>query len=300
MASESVETFRGKALLHSALRRLALLIATLLLGGLLGATLVRFAPGYGLSTEQLDPRLSPESVRALREAQAGERNVLFFYGHFLAQLFKGDLGFSQTLNRPVSELLRDRAPVTVAAIGWGMVLGWLLGFSLAASAWLFRSHAYDLVATIVGGIFLCLPTAALALVFLVIGAPGRLAVALVVFPNVFRYVRNLLEKSGDQPHIITARAKGLGPTRVLFWHVLPPAAPELFALLGVSVSIALGASIPIEAIADIPGVGQLAWQAALGRDLPLLVNLTLIVTAVTLVANWMGELFAQAFRSSPA
>ena len=300
MASESVETSRRKALLHSALRRLALLIATLLLGGLLGATLVRFAPGYGLSTEQLDPRLSSESVRALRESQAGERNVLLFYGHFLARLLKGDLGFSQTLNRSVSELLRDRAPVTIAAIAWGMVLGWLLGFSLAASAWLFRSHAYDLVATVIGGVFLCLPTAALALVFLLIGAPGRLAVALVVFPNVFRYVRNLLEKSGELPHIITARAKGLGPARVLFWHVLPPAAPELFALLGVSVSIALGASIPIEAIADIPGIGQLAWQAALGRDLPLLVNLTLIVTAVTLLANWTGEIFAQAFRSNPA
>ncbi|MCI0351819.1 MAG: ABC transporter permease [Acidobacteriales bacterium] len=300
MASESVEISRGKALLHSALRRLALLIATLLLGGLLGATLVRIAPGFGLSAEQLDPRLSSESVRALREAQAGERNVLIFYTKFLVQLLKGDLGVSQTLNRPVTELLRDRVPVTVTAVGWGMGLGWLLGFSLAATAWLFRSRSYDLLATTLGGVFLCLPTAALALLFLLIGAPGRLAVALVVFPNVFRYVRNLLEKSGELPHIITARAKGLGPARVLFFHVLPPSAPELFALLGVSVSIALGASIPIEAIADLPGIGQLAWQAALGRDLPLLVNLTLIVTAVTLLANWTGEVLAQAFRSTPA
>ena len=300
MASESVEISRGKALLLSALRRLALLLATLFLGGLLGATLVRFAPGFGLSADQLDTRLSSESVRALREAQAGERNVIVFYSNFLSHLLRGDLGFSQTLNRPVTELLRDRAPVTVAAIAWGLALGWLLGFSLAATAWLFRSRSYDLLATVLGGIFLCLPTAALALVFLLIGAPGRLAVALVVFPNIFRYVRNLLEKSGDLPHIITARAKGLGPARVLFWHVLPPAAPELFTLLGVSVSIALGASIPVEAIADIPGIGQLAWQAALGRDLPLLVNLTLIVTAITLTANWIGEVLGQAFRSSPA
>ena len=150
------------------------------------------------------------------------------------------------------------------------------------------------------GIFLCLPTAALAILFLLIRAPGRLAIALVIFPNVFRYVRNLLATSGELPHIITARAKGVGPARVLLWHVLPPAAPQLFALMGVSVSIALGAAIPIEAIAGIPGVGQLAWQAALGRDLPLLVNLTLIVTAVTLLANWAGELLAQTFRSQPA
>lgn len=300
MASEFAENSRGKALFLSALRRLALLFATLLLGGLLGATLVRFAPGFGLSADQLDPRLSSQSVRALRDQHASERNVISFYTHFLARLIKGDLGFSQTLNRPVAELLRDRLPVTASAIGWGLVLGWLLGFSLAATAWLLRSAPYDLVATIVSGGFLCLPTAALALMFLLVGAPGRLAIALVVFPNVFRYVRNLLEKSGQLPHITTARAKGLGPTRVLLWHVLPPAAPELFALLGVSVSIALGAAIPIEAIVDIPGVGQLAWQAAMGRDLPLLVNLTLVVTALTLLANWTGELFAQTFRSTPA
>jgi peptide/nickel transport system permease protein len=300
MASESVEISRGKAVFVFLTRRGGLLLATLLLGGLLGATLVRFAPGFGLSVEQLDTRLSPESVQALRSAHAGERNVIAFYANFLARLATGDLGHSQTLNRPVRELLRERFPVTFSGIAWGMTLGWLYAFSLAATAWLFHRRTYDLFTTLISGVFLCLPTAALALLFLLIGAPGRLAIALVIFPNVFRYARNLLEKSAELPHIITARAKGLGPARVLLWHVLPPAAPELFALLGVTVSLALGAAIPIEAIADIPGIGQLAWQAALGRDLPLLVNLTLIVTAVTLVANWAGELLAQTFRSTPA
>ena len=263
----------------------------------MGATLVRFAPGYGLSAEQLDTRLSSESVHALRAANAGERNIFSFYVHFLGQLLSGDLGISHTLNRPVRELLRERFPVSAVGIAWGMALGWLLGFPLAATAWLLRSRSYDLLTTVLSGVFLCLPTAALALLFLLIGAPGRLAIALVVFPNVFRYARNLLAKSGELPHIITAQAKGLGTIRVLLWHVLPPAAPEFFALLGVTVSIALGAAIPIEAIADIPGIGQLAWQAALGRDLPLLVDLTLLVTAVTLLANWAGELFAENFRS---
>jgi peptide/nickel transport system permease protein len=300
MASESAEIARGKAVLLFISRRLIFLLATLLLAGLLGATLVRFAPGFGMSAEQLDARLSSESVQALRNAHAGERNIVAFYARFIGHLFTGDLGFSQTLNRPVRELLRERFPVTVAGIAWGMILGWLLGLSLAAKGWLFRSPSYDLFSTVLTGIFLCLPTAALALVFLLMRAPGRLAIALVVFPNVFRYARNLLAKTGELPHIITARAKGLGPARVLVWHVLPPAAPEMFTLLGVTVSIALGAAIPIEAIADIPGIGQLAWQAALGRDLPLLVNLTLIVTAVTLLANWAGELSGQIFRSSPA
>jgi peptide/nickel transport system permease protein len=59
----------------------------------------------------------------------------------------------------------------------------------------------------------------------------------------------------------------------------------MIALAGITVSIALGASIPVESLCGLPGVGQLAWQAALSRDLPLLVNLTVLVTLVTLLAN---------------
>ena len=49
------------------------------------------------------------------------------------------------------------------------------------------------------------------------------------------------------------------------------------------------ASIPAEALCDSPGIGQLAWTAALGRDLPLLVTLTLLVAAVTLMTNFLAE-----------
>ena len=67
--------------------------------------------------------------------------------------------------------------------------------------------------------------------------------------------------------------------------MLPLAAPSLLALAGVSISVALGAAIPVEALCGIAGVGDLAWHAALSRDLPLLVNITVVVTSVTLLAN---------------
>jgi peptide/nickel transport system permease protein len=64
----------------------------------------------------------------------------------------------------------------------------------------------------------------------------------------------------------------------------------LVALGGVSITLAFGASIPIEALADSPGLGQLAWQAALGRDLSVLVTITLLLTAITVVANVLADL----------
>jgi len=60
-------------------------------------------------------------------------------------------------------------------------------------------------------------------------------------------------------------------------------------LLGVSLSLAFGAAIPIEALCDSPGVGQLAWQAALNRDLPLMMTLTMAITMVTVAANWLSS-----------
>jgi peptide/nickel transport system permease protein len=137
---------------------------------------------------------------------------------------------------------------------------------------------------------LCIPSAVLALAFFVWRAPASGAIALVVFPRVFRYARNLLARSYESPHITTALAKGLGPGRIFFGHVLPVSAGPLLALAGVSVSMALGAAIPVEALCGIPGIGQLALQAALGRDLPLLVTLTILVTTVTLTANLAADL----------
>ena len=57
--------------------------------------------------------------------------------------------------------------------------------------------------------------------------------------------------------------------------------------------MAVGASIPIEVVCDSPGLGQLAWQAALGRDLPLLVNITLLIAVVTLFANSFSDFFSK-------
>jgi len=119
----------------------------------------------------------------------------------------------------------------------------------------------------------------------ILNAPGYLAIALIVFPKIYRYSRSLLAQSLRIAAHHRRPRRGLGEMRVLARHVLPVAGPQMIALAGVTVSIALGASIPIEALCGLPGIGQLAWQAALSRDLPLLVNLTVLVTLVTLLAN---------------
>jgi peptide/nickel transport system permease protein len=276
------------------------LLATVLLGALLSATLVRLAPGFGVDERELDPHLNAQSVQALHEARDRDRNVVQFYFSYMNRAAHGDLGTSLALGQPVRTLLRDRAPLTIRLLVVGLALAWTLTLTLALSAAWLRLSVYDTLTTVVSGTFLCLPAAVLALLSVLWNVPGSLAIAMVVFPHTYRYARNLLVKAYSRPHIITARAKGLGEARILFWHVVPVVTPQLLAVAGVSVSLAVGAAIPVEALCGLAGIGQLAWQAALARDLPLLVNITTLVTLVTLLANSGADVIGQVVRSHEA
>ena len=276
------------------------IVLIVLLGGTLGAALVRFSPGFGVDEWELDTRLNDQSIRALRQRQGEENNFAVFYVHYLGRLLRGDLGISRTFERPVTELLKERFPETAKSVGLSLALAWMLGLSLAILAVMSRHWTVDLGASLLAGLLMCLPAAVMALLFVLARAPARLVLTLVVFPQIFRYLRNLLARSAAQPHVLMAQAKGLSNSRIFLCHVLLPVAPQILALAGISVSLALTAAIPVEALCDLPGLGQLAWKAALARDLPLLVNLTMIVTLATLLANSACELLGQRFRVNTA
>ena len=276
-------------------KRLGVVSITALLGGFLCATMVRLAPGFDSDERVLDSRFSSASLREIRNEHASERNVGRFYLTYLGKALRGDLGESHTLNRPVFELLRERLPVTLRLVGIGLLLAWTAGLAMAMTAALARFTACDWLVTLAASACLSLPAAVVALLIVYWNKPAYLALALTVLPKLYSYTRNLLVENYRRLHIVTARAKGLGPLRILLWHVLAPAAPELLALVGVSVSVAVGAAVPIEALCGVPGIGQLAWQAALGRDLPLLITITVLVTLVTLIANSAAD-----FAPSPA
>lgn len=92
-----------------------------------------------------------------------------------------------------------------------------------------------------------------------------------------------------RPHVCCALARGVSRARLVIWHILAPSAAPLLALAGISTTLAFGAAIPVEVVCDSPGIGQLAWQAALQRDFPLLVNLSLIVCVLTAGSNVLAE-----------
>lgn len=258
-------------------------------GGLLSASLVRFAPGYAVDERELDPRLSPASVEAIRNAHRLNSNLFSYYGHYLARTVHGDLGSSEWLQQPISSLIRERFPVTAKSVVIGVLLAWGMALAISFASVLSRGLFFDISGTLLSGLFIALPAAVVAIFSVYLHAPVFLAIAVVTFPKLFRYLRNLLTHAYSQTYVLAAQARGIGQVRILFHHVVPLVSPALFALLGVSLSLAFGAAIPIEALCDSPGVGQLAWQAALNRDLPLIMNLTLLITLITVAANWLAN-----------
>lgn len=265
-------------------------VALALLGGFLAATLLRFAPGFGTDERELDPRLSQASRGALRNSHELSSGLLGYYGHYLGRAIQGDFGKSEWLNRPVASLVKERLPVTARSVFAGMAFCWVIALASALTGMFYRGFFFDFSGTAVSGLLIALPTGVVAMFAVYLRAPAFLAIAVVIFPKVFRYLRNLLDHAYEQPFVLAARARGIGNASIVFRHVLPLAAPPILALAGVSLSMAFGAAIPVEALCDSPGVGQLAWQAAMNRDLPLIINLTLVLTLITVAFNSLTSL----------
>jgi peptide/nickel transport system permease protein len=290
----STDAARSRNRVGRALLRIA---ATALAGGLLCAAMVRFSPGFGLDEQQLDARLSRESQEAVRRSHDQERNPLRFYAAWWKRVLAGDLGFSQSLNRPIRELLADRAPATIDLMLWGTAGAWLLAIVFSIPAVVRRVRRLAALSSVLSGMTASLPAAGIAILLFRLGISAKWMIALVLFPRLYQYLRNLLQQASGRPHVLFARAKGLRWQPLLLRHILLPARAQLIALIAVSINMAFGAAVAIEAICDIPGLGQLAWKAASARDLPVLVVLTVMMALVTQMSNLVADACTPALRS---
>jgi len=264
------------------------LVCVVLAGGFLAAALVRYSPGFDSIPEDL-LHISPTALQALREERASENSLPRFYARYLKAAVQGDLGISESLRIPVTDLIRDRAPVTALLILFGTAGGWLLGGLLAWAAVWTRRPALEAFAFSISGLLLAVPPAVLALAFFFYEAPLSLALSLALLPRVFGTMRALLDCYAS-PALLAARARGTGPFTIATRYVFRVAAPQLIALLGVALVLAFGSAIPIEALCGVPGLGALALQAAIARDMPLLCGLALLITFFVTFIHAAGEL----------
>jgi len=158
-------------------------LIVVLIAGIAGATLVRFAPGFFSSEESLDHRLAPDTLAALKNERAAGSNPLRFFVDYSSNLLQGQAGRSIVYGRPVSELIRRRAPVTLATVGWGLAMGWTLAVLAATISALSRWSPVSYAFTFAGSSLAALPAVVLATFCVLFGLPPASAVAALVFPR---------------------------------------------------------------------------------------------------------------------
>jgi len=273
-------------------RWLARTLAIVLLVIVGSTVLVRFAPGYLSDAREMDSRYG-DAVRAELSVEAARSGTLT---HLLsAELqgwMRGDGGVSREYGVPVSELIVPRLAVTGELTLRAIVMAW----SLALLASLFSSAARrpSLLWQAPAALLLAVPTAALATLCLLAGKGGPvLVMALLLSARDFKFLHYALRKAWSDPHLLQARAQGVKAHRLVLGFILPSIRPQLSALASLSIVTALSALVPVEVIFNVPGLGQLAWNAALNRDLPVLLSATIImalaVTLAGLASDHPGE-----------
>ena len=233
------------------------------------------------------------------------------YVTYLAGAIHGNLGPSYSgTARDVSEIIRDSFPVSVTLGIIAMAFGTVIGISLGIVAALRRNSWIDYVAMVlaVGGIATPSYVMATLLVF-VLGLELRLlpvygwggvfdvrivipALALSLYPaaRLARYTRSSMLEVLHQDYIRTALAKGLRRPTIVARHMLKNAMIPVVTIAGIAATNVIMGSFFVETIYGVPGIGRFFVNAALGRDYPVLMGMTLLYATVIILANLIVDL----------
>ncbi len=273
----------GRAIVRN-LGRTLLLLCLVAVGTIL---LVRFAPGYFSDARELDAQFSQNTrTQIATEQQHGSlRSITSTLFHGWTH---GDLGQSRQYEMPVSELIRPRLLVTLSILVRGILYGWLLAFCAALPLSTLRRGG-----TLLGAPFtllLAIPTGAMATLCLLASHGGPvLVLALLLAARDFKFLFRTFHAAWQAPYLLQARAQGLRIDQLIRRHILPSVTPQMLALATLSIVTALSAIVPIEVIFAVPGIGQLAWNAAMNRDLPVLLAITLLMATAVVCAGTLSQ-----------
>jgi peptide/nickel transport system permease protein len=266
--------------------------------------LIDLAPGSFVDELATNPQISQDTLARLRVQYGLDRPFYEKFWRWGRGVVQGDFGDSFVYQRPVRQLVAERLWNTVRLNLVALAVAWTLGVGLGLAAAASRGSALDWAITAVTTLLLSTPVVVLAIVLLAcaarVGASlGSLslpvaAVAAVWMPAIARHTRAAVLAALAAPHMLAARARGVGPWRLLLIHAIRDATIPLTSLFGLSVAALLSASLPVEVVMSWPGIGQLTFDAVIKRDIFLVVDLVQLSALLLLAANTVGDLLLHA------
>ena len=117
-----------------------------------------------------------------------------------------------------------------------------------------------------------------------------LTLALIFLATYLRIMRASMLEVLNLEFVRTARAKGLSPGRVVVRHVLRNALLPMVTLIGLQAGTMLGGSIVVESVFALPGLGRLAYEAVVQRDLNTLLGIVFVSALLVIAVNFVVDL----------
>ncbi len=298
------------------LKRLGLAVLIVCMAMLLLLSTIHMVPGDPAGIA-LGPRATPE-MRAEFKALMGLDQPFFIqYFKFLGNVVTGDLGVDVWSKRPVSTMIGEQLPHTLAlalvGLGWSMLIGIPLGCFSAVH----RNSLLDKFTAVISVGCIAIPSFIVGLYLLLLfavelgwfpaigaGEPGNFGdqIAHLILPSLAvglgwvgylaRFVRtSMLEVMGEN-HIRMARAYGLPTRRITYVYALKLAILPTVALLGVGVGSLISGAVFAEIIFARPGVGKMVVDAVNTRNYPIVMGGVLVTTMLFALSTLISDLIA--------
>ncbi|HZH47108.1 MAG TPA: ABC transporter permease [Roseococcus sp.] len=305
-------------------RRLAASLPTLvlILAGIF--LLLQLAPGDAVDAlmAQTGGGADLQAAAELRTLYGLDLSVPAQLGNYLWRLVRLDLGYSSIYGKPVSTVILERLPATlllmIAALSFAFFFGLILGVLAArrVNGWpdtlistlglvfyATPSFWFGLMAIVVFSVYLeWLPAGGFEAIGAGYSGLGRvldiathlllptLTLGLIFLAIYLRIMRASMLEVLSLDFVRTARAKGLDETRVVIRHVLRNALLPMVTLVGLQAGTMLGGSVVVESVFSLPGLGRLAYESVVQRDLNTLLGIVFVSALVVITVNFLVDL----------
>jgi len=297
-------------------RRLLAAIPVLLGVTFLTYVVMNLLPGDA-AQELLGANATPAEVHQLEIQLHLNESFWVRYGNWLGGLLHGNLGTSLSGGEPVTTILGQRLPVTAELLLYAFVASIVFAVGLAVLAARRPNGLADRFSMVVSMTGLSVAPYVLALVLIYVFAvkiqvfPAigyvpltqspvanirslTLPAAAIAFPLFSVYTRllraDIVEQMQREDYIVTARAKGVRPWRILIRHALRNSLFGLITLIGLNLGALVGAVAIIEPIFSLPGVGAILISSITNHDVPVVEGIVVVFAVVVVLANLLTDL----------
>ncbi|MDD7909090.1 ABC transporter permease [Pseudovibrio exalbescens] len=257
-----------------------------------------------------------DTLAALREQLGLNAPVLTRYVDWVLGMLQGDFGISYTYNVPVSELIAERAAVSLPLAAIALILSTAIAFPIGIMAARFRGKALDTGIMGLTQVGIALPNFWFAILLVYVfaitlrllpsgGFPGwdqgvlnglealilpAIALALPQAAILARVMRSALIDVMSEDYIRTARAKGLSARVTLWRHGVRNALIPVLTILGLQFSFLVAGTVIIENVFYLPGLGRLIFQAITQRDLITVKSGVMVLVALVVLITFIVDL----------